>query len=88
MTKSLMPGLVYSCGCMLGIERFKNNVALNMLLIAFGVVVCAVGEANLVVKGLVQQLTALGFEVGRGRYGRGNWVLGHEAAWAWTAVGR
>lgn len=38
--------------------------AANMLLIAFGVVVCALGEANLVIKGLVQQLVALGFEVG------------------------
>lgn len=35
----------------------------NMCLIAFGVVVCAIGEANLVVKGLVQQLAALVFEV-------------------------
>lgn len=35
-----------------------------MLLIAFGVVVCALGEANLVIKGLVQQLVALVFEVG------------------------
>ncbi len=34
-----------------------------MLLIAFGVVVCALGELNLVFKGLVMQLLALGFEV-------------------------
>lgn len=34
-----------------------------MLLIAFGVLVCALGEANLVMKGLVQQLIALVFEV-------------------------
>ena len=34
-----------------------------MSLIAFGVVVCAYGEANLVMKGLLQQLTALLFEV-------------------------
>ncbi|GFH22458.1 TPT domain-containing protein [Haematococcus lacustris] len=33
-----------------------------MLLIAFGVLVCAYGEVNLVVKGLIQQLTALCFE--------------------------
>jgi hypothetical protein len=38
--------------------------AANMLLIAFGVVVCALGEANLVMKGLAQQLIALLFEVG------------------------
>ena len=63
MTKSLMPGLVYAAGCFVGTERFRGNVALIMLLIAFGVVVCALGEVNLVVKGLVQQLTALGFEV-------------------------
>lgn len=36
-----------------------------MLLIAFGVVVCAYGELNLVIKGLVQQLLALCFEVGK-----------------------
>jgi len=34
-----------------------------MLLIAFGVLICALGEMNLVFKGLVQQLTALQFEV-------------------------
>jgi len=64
MTKSLMPGLVYAAGCCVGTERFRGRVALIMALIAFGVVVCAMGEVNLVVKGLVQQLTALGFEVG------------------------
>ena len=41
--------------------------AANMALIAFGVVVCALGEANLVMKGLVQQLVALLFEVGAGQ---------------------
>ena len=65
MTKSLMPGLVYACGVMLGTERFGVGSALNMTLIAFGVLVCAVGEANLVVKGLVQQLVALLFEAAR-----------------------
>ncbi len=39
--------------------------AANMLLIAFGVVVCSLGEANLVMKGLLQQLVALLFEVRR-----------------------
>lgn len=63
MTKSLMPGLVYASGVMLGTEKFSHGVTWNMLLIAFGVVVCAIGEANLVVRGLVQQLAALGFEV-------------------------
>lgn len=41
----------------------QASSAANMLLIAFGVVVCALGEANLVIKGLVQQLVALLFEV-------------------------
>lgn len=63
MTKSLMPGLVYASGCIVGTERYSHAVTLNMCLIAFGVVVCALGEVNLVVKGLLQQLTALGFEV-------------------------
>ncbi|MEW5304158.1 MAG: hypothetical protein WDW36_006789 [Sanguina aurantia] len=62
MTKSLMPGLVYASGVMLGTEKYSRGVTLNMLMIAFGVVICAMGELNLVVKGLVQQLTALGFE--------------------------
>jgi hypothetical protein len=65
MTKSLMPGLVYSCGITLGTEKFNISSALNMILIAFGVVVCAVGEENLVMKGLVQQLIALLFEAAR-----------------------
>lgn len=71
MTKSLMPGLVYACGCMLGTERPRGAVAANMALIAFGVVVCALGEVNLVPRGLAQQLAALMFEVGRARGGRG-----------------
>jgi len=65
MTKSLMPGLVYSCGIALGTEKFSSSSALNMLLIAFGVLVCAIGEANLVMKGLIQQLVALLFEAAR-----------------------
>jgi hypothetical protein len=63
MTKSLMPGLVFACGVALGTERFSGAATANMLLIAFGVVVCAIGEQGLVVKGLLQQLAALGFEV-------------------------
>lgn len=65
MTKSLMPGLVYASGVMLGTEKFTGSSAANMLLIAFGVLVCALGEANLVMKGLIQQLSALGFEAAR-----------------------
>ena len=34
-----------------------------MCLIAFGVLVCSYGELNLVVKGLILQLSALAFEV-------------------------
>ena len=64
MTKSLMPGLVYASGVMLGTEKFSQGVTWNMLLIAFGVLICAIGEMNLVVIGLIQQLSALGFEVG------------------------
>lgn len=63
MTKSLMPGLVYACGVVLGTEKYTRGVTLNMLLIAFGVVICAIGEQNLVFRGLVQQLCALLFEV-------------------------
>ncbi|KAF6253046.1 solute carrier protein [Scenedesmus sp. NREL 46B-D3] len=65
MTKSLMPGLVYGCGCLVGTELFRPAVALNMGLIAVGVVVCALGEVNLVLLGLLEQLTALGFEAMR-----------------------
>ncbi|GMH42906.1 hypothetical protein BSKO_10828 [Bryopsis sp. KO-2023] len=65
MTKSLMPGLVFGAGVLLGTERFSWAVTGNMSLIAAGVVVCAIGEANLVVKGLVQQLLALVFEATR-----------------------
>eukprot|EP00798_Chlamydomonas_sp_ICE-L_P001508 gene1508-32886_t len=65
MTKSLMPGLVYASGVMIGTEKYSRGVTLNMLLIAFGVVVCAYGELNLVIQGLVQQLAALVFEAMR-----------------------
>jgi hypothetical protein len=64
MTKSLMPGLVYAAGCLVGTEVPRGSVAANMGLIAAGVVVCAAGEVALVPLGLLQQLTALGFEVG------------------------
>ena len=63
MTKSLMPGLVYATGIAFGTERFTRGSVLNMLLIVFGVVVCAVGEVNLVPRGVMQQLAALLFEV-------------------------
>jgi hypothetical protein len=63
MTKSLMPGLVYMSGVMLSTEKYSRATTLNMLLIAFGVLICAIGELNLNVRGLVQQLSALGFEV-------------------------
>lgn len=62
-----MPGLVYASGVFLGTEPFEGKVAGNMALIAFGVVVCAMGELALVVKGLVLQLMALVFEVRGGR---------------------
>lgn len=65
MTKSLMPGLVYGCGIAMGTEQFSLSSTANMLLIAFGVLVCAIGEVNLVFKGLMQQLAALGFEAAR-----------------------
>lgn len=63
MTKSLMPGLVYATGIFMGTEQFSRASAANMMLIAFGVVVCAIGEVNLVFKGVLQQLAALLFEV-------------------------
>ena len=65
MTKSLMPGLVYACGVALGVEEFRAASAANMALIAFGVVVCALGERALVLSGLAQQLAALLFEAAR-----------------------
>lgn len=65
MTKSLMPGLVYLAGVMLGTEKYSRGVSANMLLIAFGVVVCAMGELNLVLKGFALQLSALCFEAAR-----------------------
>jgi multisubunit Na+/H+ antiporter MnhG subunit len=64
MTKSLMPGLVYASGVMLSTEKFSKATTLNMVMIAFGVVICAMGEQNLVWKGFIQQLVALVFEVG------------------------
>jgi hypothetical protein len=65
MTKSLMPGLVYFSGCLIGTERFKCSILLDMILIAFGVVVCAFGERGLVMGGLITQSTALLFEATR-----------------------
>ena len=65
MTKSLMPGLVYTVGVILQTESFGWGQALNMLLIAFGVLVCAFGEVNLVPIGVVEQLLAMSFEATR-----------------------
>lgn len=64
-----MPGLVYASGCFVGTEKFKGEVAAIMSLIAFGVVVCAIGEVNLVVVGVVVQLASLAFEVSGGCQG-------------------
>ena len=65
MTKSLMPGLVYFSGCIIGTEKFQWSIMLDMTLIAFGVVVCAFGKNNLIIGGLITQLTALFFEATR-----------------------
>ena len=65
MTKSLMPGLVYFSGCFAGTEKYSFPYMMNMMLIAFGVVICAFGELNLNVRGLMVQLIALGFEATR-----------------------
>jgi len=65
MTKSLMPGLVYICGILLKIEDFNAYQACNMVLIAFGVLICAFGEVNLHPLGLTLQLSALSFEAAR-----------------------
>lgn len=60
-----MPGLVYFSGCLIGTEKFNVSIILDMVLIAVGVVVCAFGEENLIVAGLIIQLTALLFEATR-----------------------
>ena len=44
------------------VERFSSATTATMMLIAFGVAVCAYGEVNLVFKGVTQQLLALLFE--------------------------
>ena len=61
MTKSLMPGLVYVSGIMLGNESYKSSTAATMAVIAVGVGVCAYGEANLVLRGLVSQAACAGY---------------------------
>eukprot|EP01026_Neomeris_dumetosa_P049693 TRINITY_DN43466_c0_g1_i7.p1 TRINITY_DN43466_c0_g1~~TRINITY_DN43466_c0_g1_i7.p1 ORF type:complete len:312 (+),score=5.68 TRINITY_DN43466_c0_g1_i7:164-1099(+) len=62
MTKSLMPGLVFFCGNIIGTEKFSIKIAMDMVLIGFGVLVCAIGEVNLQLTGLTMQLSALFFE--------------------------
>ena len=63
----------------------QHSSAANMLLIAFGVVVCALGEANLVMKGLMQQLIALLFEVGG--WADGGARAGGRRGWGSSAAG-
>ena len=53
---------IQSTGCSLS-TCSVCRVTANMCLIAFGVLVCSYGELNLVVKGLILQLSALAFEV-------------------------
>ena len=60
-----MPGLVYICGILMKIEEFSMFQACNMVLIAFGVLICAFGEVNLHPLGLTLQLSALSFEAAR-----------------------
>ena len=57
-----MPGLVFIAGIILGNEKYSLGIAGCMVWIALGVVVCAVGEENLQMKGLIIQISALGFE--------------------------
>ena len=62
MTKALMPGLVYVCGVAFGMEKLTRVTSFNMFIIAIGVAIAAYGEINFVYIGVVEQLSALGFE--------------------------
>ena len=62
MTKALMPGLVYVCGVIFGMEKLTGVTSLNMGIIAVGVAIAAYGEINFIWIGVVEQLSALVFE--------------------------
>jgi len=59
MLKALMPGAVYSVGCVMGIEQFTYQRLLNMLLITFGVCVASYGELNFHLLGVIIQLASV-----------------------------
>ena len=65
MTKALMPGLVYACGVVFGMEKLARVTTLNMVIIAVGVAIAAYGEIDFVWIGVIEQLSALLFEAMR-----------------------
>mmetsp|Transcript_31748 Transcript_31748/g.38342 ORF Transcript_31748/g.38342 Transcript_31748/m.38342 type:complete len:333 (+) Transcript_31748:405-1403(+) len=65
MTKALMPGLVYLCGCTFGTEKMTGKITANMGVIAVGVAIAAYGEINFVWVGVIEQLSSLLFEATR-----------------------
>jgi len=46
MLKALMPITVYSCGVIVGTEKYALNYAMNMVLVGVGVAVASYGEIN------------------------------------------
>jgi hypothetical protein len=59
MLKALMPGAVYSVGCVMGIEQFTYYRMLNMFVITFGVCVASYGELNFHLLGVIIQLASV-----------------------------
>ena len=44
MIKALMPAAVYTCGIIMGTEKYALNYALNMVVVTIGVAAASYGE--------------------------------------------
>ena len=46
MIKALMPAAVYTCGILMGTEKYAHNYALNMVVVTIGVAAASYGELD------------------------------------------
>lgn len=65
MIKALMPASVYTAGILFGTESYENNIAVNMVIVTFGVMLASYGELNFNLIGVLCQAGSLVSESSR-----------------------
>lgn len=59
MVKAIMPCVVYTCGILFKLEKFKARTMMNMLVISVGVAIASYGELNFHLTGFVLLLGSI-----------------------------